>query len=77
MHEILAISQEEADEKGSVPSASSEQQGVCHWCDKPSSQMGLEKSHCRCNDKSLRHMENASMAKEDGGEARTIILYKP
>ena len=74
MHEILAISQEEADEKGSVPSASSEQQGVCHWCDKQSSQMGFEKSHCRRNDKSLRHMENASMANEDGGEARVPLF---
>ena len=64
MRETLAISQEEADEIGFVPSASSEPRGAYFWCD------------TRCSDKALRYMQIASMVIEEGGEARTINLCK-
>ena len=42
------MSQEEADETGFVPSASSEPRGVYYWCDN------------RCSDKVLRYMQIAN-----------------
>ena len=58
------INQEEADEIGFVPSASSELRGAFYWCDN------------RCSDEALRFLQIASMVIEDGGEARTINLRK-
>ena len=60
VRETLAISQEEADKIGFVPSASSEPRGAIYWCDN------------RCSDKALRYMQIASMVIEEGGEAHTI-----
>ena len=62
MRETLAISLEEADEIGSVPSALSEPRGAFFWCDN------------RCNDVAVRSWQIASMAIEEGGEARTMNL---
>ena len=59
VRESLAISQEEADDIGFVPS---EPRGVYYWCDN------------LCSDKSLRYMQIASVVIEEGGEERTINL---
>ena len=60
----LAISQEEAEKMGFVPSALGEPRGPIYWCDNQRS------------DKALRYMQIASMVIEKGGEARTINLCK-
>ena len=59
------FSQEEADEIGFVPRASSEPRGSIHWCDN------------RCSEKAIRYMQIASMVTDEGGEARTINLCRP
>ena len=59
------ISQEEADEIGFVPIASSDFRGAVHWCDN------------RCSEKTLRYSQIASMVTEEGGEVRTINLCRP
>ena len=59
-----AISQEEADEIGFVPSALSEPREADYWCDN------------RCSDKAPRYMQIASMVIEEGGEARTTNLCR-
>ena len=61
VRETLAISQEEADEIGSVPSTSSEPRGAQYWCDN------------RCSDKGLRFLQIASTVIEEGGEAAQSI----
>ena len=64
VRETLAIRQEETDEMGFVPSASSEPREAHCWCDN------------RCSDKARRYMQIDSMVIEEGGEARTIKLCK-
>ena len=64
VREALAISQEEADEMCFVPSALCEPRGAIYWCDN------------RCSEKAIRYWQRASMVLEDGGEARTINVYK-
>ena len=58
--ETLAISQEEAEEMGFVPSALGEPRGAIYWCD------------IRCSEKAIRYLQIASMVIEEGGEGRTI-----
>ena len=62
VRETLAISQEEDEEMGFVPSALGEPRGPVHWCDN------------RCSEKFIRYWQIASMVVEEGGEARTINL---
>ena len=62
VRETLAISQEEADEMGFVPSALIEARGPIYWCDN------------RCTEKAVRYWQIASMVVEEGGEAHTINL---
>ena len=59
------VSQEDADEIGSVPSALSEPRGAVHWCDN------------RCSEKALGHTQTASMVTEEVGEARTNNMCRP
>ena len=58
VRETLAISKEEADEMGFVPSVLSEPRRAICWCDN------------RCSEKATR----ASMVIEEGGEARALNL---
>ena len=60
--ETLAISHEEAEEVGFVPSALGEPRRTIHWCDN------------RCSEKAIKYWQIASMVTEEGGEARTIKL---
>ena len=62
VRETLAISQEEAEEMGFVPSALGEPREAIHWCEN------------RCSDKAIRYWQIASMVLEGGGEARTVNL---
>ena len=62
MCETLAISQEEAEEMGCVPSALSEPRGPINWCDDP------------CSEKAVSYWQIAAMVVEEGGEAHTINL---
>ena len=62
MRETLALSQEEAEELGFVPSAHSEPRGLIHWCDN------------RGSEKAVRSWQTASMVVEEGGEAHAINL---
>ena len=64
VRETLAISQEEADEIGFVPSAPGQPRGAIYWCDS------------RCSEKTIRKRQIAPMVIEEGGEARTINLCK-
>ena len=63
VRETPAISQEEADDMGFVPSALSELRAT-YWCDN------------RCSETAIRYWHIASMVIEDSGEARTINLCK-
>ena len=58
----LAISQEEAEESASVPSALSEPRGSIYFCDN------------RCAEKAARYWQFASVVVEEGGEAHTVNL---
>ena len=62
VRETLAISQEEAEEMGFVPSALGELRWSLHWCDN------------RCSEKAIRYRQIASMVVEEGGESHTINL---
>ena len=64
MLETLAISQEEAEEMGFVPSALSEPREAHYMCDN------------RRSEKAIRHWQVASMVIAEGGEARTINVCK-
>ena len=61
VRETLAISQEEAEETGFVPSALGEPRRAIQ-CDN------------RCSEKAVRYWQIASMVVEEGGEAHTINL---
>ena len=60
VRETLAISQEEAQEMGFVPSVLGEPRGVIYWCDN------------RCSEEAVQYWQIASMVVEGGGEAHTI-----
>ena len=62
MRETLALSQEEAEELGFVPSAHSEPRGPIHWCDN------------RGSEEAVRSWQTVSMVVEEGGEAHAINL---
>ena len=55
VRETLAISQEDAEEVGFVPSALGEPREVTYWCDH------------RCSEKAIRHWQIASIVVEEGG----------
>ena len=55
--QALAISQEEAEEMGVVPSALCEPRGSIYWCDN------------RCSEKAVRYWHTASMVVGEGGAA--------
>ena len=62
VRETLALSQEEGEELGFVPSALGEPRGAIYRRDN------------RCSAKAIRYWPIASMVIEEGGEARTINL---
>ena len=64
VRETLAISQEEAEEMGFVPSALREPRGAIYWCGN------------RCSEKAIRYWQIASMVIEEGVQAHTINLCK-
>ena len=63
VRETLAISLEEAEDMGFVPSALGEPRGPTCWCD------------TRCSEKAIRYWHTASRVIE-GGEARIVSLCK-
>ena len=56
VRETLAISHEEAEEMGFVPSALGEPRGAIHWCD-----------NRKRSETAIRHWQIASMVAEEGG----------
>ena len=56
VRETLAISQEEAEEMGFVPSALGEPRRPIFWCDN------------RCSENAIRYLQIASLVVEEGGE---------